>query len=31
MGAALARNAHDHGHDVVAWNRNPDKTRDFVA
>jgi 6-phosphogluconate dehydrogenase len=30
MGAALARNAHDHGHVVVAWNRSSDKVDEFV-
>lgn len=30
MGAALARNAHDHGHEVVAWNRSPEKVDAFV-
>ena len=29
MGAALARNAHDHGHDVVAWNRSEKSIAEF--
>ena len=30
MGAALARNALDHGHDVIAWNRSQEKVEAFV-
>lgn len=30
MGAALARNALDHGHDVIAWNRSEAKVAAFV-